>query len=265
MGSYVCVHWTVVWLFPFLLSYWFIQPWMSAPKVGDNVTARLHVMSPGPGNTSCGYSRLTTSLRYLAIILSVYYPTPLKFTFATVSTDLRSYQARHGRMPLDPSSGIMGRCDEFHPIFYDWQSLRVQMLATTWLLCPKMSVNGASTECQQSVKDSDLASWTLQGQWNAANPQSTYQQPLWEKMLLTIFRLPPTLECPQCIHNFNGGSAANTAMRFITLFLNWVLRCQSCLSVLLYNFTNMHAMSHTSDFLLVALESIFKNLHSALP
>jgi hypothetical protein len=36
---------------------------------GDNVTARLHVTCPGPGNTRFIYSRLATSLRSLAIIL----------------------------------------------------------------------------------------------------------------------------------------------------------------------------------------------------
>jgi len=37
--------------FPFLLLYWFMQPRGSAPKEGDNVTARLHVTCPEPGNT----------------------------------------------------------------------------------------------------------------------------------------------------------------------------------------------------------------------
>jgi hypothetical protein len=55
--------------FPFLLLYGFMQPRGSAPKEGDNVTARLHVTCPGPGNTSFIYSRLATSLRSLAIIL----------------------------------------------------------------------------------------------------------------------------------------------------------------------------------------------------
>jgi len=34
-----------------LLLYGFMQPRRSAPKEGDNVTARLHVTCPGPGNT----------------------------------------------------------------------------------------------------------------------------------------------------------------------------------------------------------------------
>jgi hypothetical protein len=80
-----------------------MQPWGSAPKEGDNVTARLHVTCPGPGNTSFIYSRLATSLRSLAIILPelpIYYFTIMTSTFATVSTDIPSYEAIHGRMPL---------------------------------------------------------------------------------------------------------------------------------------------------------------------
>jgi len=67
------------------------------------VTARLHVTCPGPGNTRFIYCRLATSLRSLAIILSylpLYYSTILTSTFATVSTDIPSYEAIHGRMPL---------------------------------------------------------------------------------------------------------------------------------------------------------------------
>ena len=37
--------------FPFLLLYRIMQPRGSAPKVGDNVTAQLHVMCPGPRTT----------------------------------------------------------------------------------------------------------------------------------------------------------------------------------------------------------------------
>ena len=36
----------------FLLLYGFLQRKGSAPKEGDNVTARLRVTCPGPGNTS---------------------------------------------------------------------------------------------------------------------------------------------------------------------------------------------------------------------
>ena len=87
----------------FLLLYGFMQPRGSAPKEGDNVTARLHVTCPGPGITGFIYSRLATSLGSLAIILlylPLYYSTILTSTCATVSTDIPSYEAIHGRMPL---------------------------------------------------------------------------------------------------------------------------------------------------------------------
>jgi hypothetical protein len=53
----------------FLPLYGFMQARGSAPKEGDNVTARLYATCPGPGNTRFKYSRLATSLRSLAIIL----------------------------------------------------------------------------------------------------------------------------------------------------------------------------------------------------
>jgi hypothetical protein len=64
------------------------------------VTARLHVTCPGQGNTSFIYSRLATSLRSLAIMIPLYYSTILTSTFATVSTDIPSYEAIHERTPL---------------------------------------------------------------------------------------------------------------------------------------------------------------------
>jgi len=60
---------------------------------------------------------------------------------------------------------------------------------------------------------------------------------------------PPTIEHPQSINNFCGGSERYTAMYCIVLFLNQVLPGQSFQSVLVYNFTNMHAMSYRSDFI----------------
>jgi hypothetical protein len=80
-----------------------MQPRGSAPKEGDDVMARLYVMCPGPGNTSFIYSWLATSLRSLAIILPylpLYYSTILTSTWATVSTEIPSYEDIHGRMPL---------------------------------------------------------------------------------------------------------------------------------------------------------------------
>jgi len=87
----------------FLLFYGFMQPRGSAPKERDNVTARLHVTCPGPGNTSFIYSRLATSHRSVAIILPylpLYNSTILTSTFPTVSTDIPSYEAIQRRMPL---------------------------------------------------------------------------------------------------------------------------------------------------------------------
>jgi len=67
-------------------------------------------------------------------------------------------------------------------------------------------------------------------------------------MLVTISHLPPTIECLQSINNVCGGSECYTAMNRIVLFLNRVLHGQSLQSVLVSNFTNMHAMSYWSNF-----------------
>jgi len=64
----------------------------------------------------------------------------------------------------------------------------------------------------------------------------------------TISRPPPTIEHARSINNHCGGSVHYTAMRCIAVFLNWVLHGQSFQYVCIYNFTNMHAMSHRSDF-----------------
>jgi hypothetical protein len=48
----------------------------------------------------------------------------------------------------------MGWCDNLYPQSYNQRLLRVKMLVTTSLLCPQMSVNGASTTF-------DVASWIL--------------------------------------------------------------------------------------------------------
>jgi len=45
------------------------------------------------------------------------------------------------------------------------------------------------------------------------------------------------------------GSERYTAINCIMLFLNGVLRGQSLQSVLVFNFTNMHAMSYWSDYI----------------
>jgi len=58
---------------------------------------------------------------------------------------------------------------------------------------------------------------------------------------------PPTIECPRSLNYSGGGSASNTAMNCIAVFLNWVQRSQSLQYVLEYYITNMHAVSDWSD------------------
>jgi len=67
-------------------------------------------------------------------------------------------------------------------------------------------------------------------------------------MLVTISRPPPTITRPQSVNNYFGGSVRYTAMNCIALWLHWVLRGQSFQFVLVYNFTNLHARSHRSEF-----------------
>jgi len=91
------------WIVFFSPLYVFMQPSGSALKEGDNVMAQLLVMCPGPGNTCIIYSQLATSLRSLAIILPQlpsYYSTIMSSTFATVSTDIPSYDTIHRHMSL---------------------------------------------------------------------------------------------------------------------------------------------------------------------
>jgi len=120
-----------------------------------------------------------------------------------------------------------------------------------------MSVNGTSMEYQQSVNGAstmfDLASLIIKRQWNTVNPQWIYWQPLLAKMLVMILRIPPTIKRPWSISNLCRGSVRYTAWNCIVLLLSWVLCGQSFQSVLLYNFTNMHPLSHRSDFFACSL------------
>jgi len=67
-------------------------------------------------------------------------------------------------------------------------------------------------------------------------------------MVLTISHPPPTIQRPPSVNNICGGSECYTTMNCIVLFRNRVIHTQSLLSVFVYNFTNMHAMSYRSDF-----------------
>jgi len=67
-------------------------------------------------------------------------------------------------------------------------------------------------------------------------------------MLVTISRTPPTIERPLTVDSLCGGPERFTAMNWIVLFVNRVLRCQSSQCNLVYAFKNMHAMAYRSDF-----------------
>jgi len=67
-------------------------------------------------------------------------------------------------------------------------------------------------------------------------------------MQATILHLPPTIERLQSVNSFCAGLECYTAIHFILLFLNRVLRGQSLQSELVYNSTNMQPMSYRSDF-----------------
>jgi len=62
-------------------------------------------------------------------------------------------------------------------------------------------------------------------------------------MRVTILPPPPTIERPQSVNGVHGGSEWYTAMNCVVLFLNRVLSGQSLQSNLVFNFTNMLAMS----------------------
>jgi len=66
-------------------------------------------------------------------------------------------------------------------------------------------------------------------------------------MIVVKSCLRSTIERPQCVDSFCGSSERYTAINCIVQFLNGVLHGQSLQSNLVYNFTNMHAMSDRSD------------------
>jgi len=85
-------------------------------------------------------------------------------------------------------------------------------------------------------------------QWNAVNLQWTDWQPLLPMMIVTMSHPTPTIVRPCSVNSLSGGSVHHIAMNCIALFPNWVLCGQSFQYVLVYNFTNMHAISHRSGF-----------------
>ena len=72
---------------------------------------------------------------------------------------------------------------------------------------------------------------------------------LWAaKMLTTISQLLSKNEHQRCVNSVLGGPVNCTATYCTDLFLNQAISRQSSVYVPIFNFTNMHAMSHRSDF-----------------
>jgi hypothetical protein len=67
-------------------------------------------------------------------------------------------------------------------------------------------------------------------------------------MLVTVSQLPSKNEGQLRVNSLCWGSVSETAINWTTVFSNCVINCQSFRYVLVYNFTNMYAMSHRSDF-----------------
>jgi hypothetical protein len=105
----------------------------------------------------------------------------------------------------------------------------------------KINVNGESTIF-------GVASWIIKGQNNYSNLYSNNRPPLWAKMLSTISQPPPRCEHHWSINSLCVGLVSCTVTYYTALFLNQVISCQSSVYVSIFNFTNMHAMSHRSDF-----------------
>ena len=104
-----------------------------------------------------------------------------------------------------------------------------------------------TTSSKWALTIAGLASWTIWGLRKGVNPESTYRLPSLAKIHLTISHLPHTIERPPSVNKFCGGSVRYSAMNCIAWLPNWVLRGQSFHYVLVYNFTNMQAMSHRFD------------------
>jgi len=95
----------------------------------------------------------------------------------------------------------------------------------------------------------------IRGQWHSIDRESTYWVPVWGEILVKMFHTPPTIEQAQIINNVYSSSVSYTAMKCIALLLNCVVHSLSFQYILVYNFANMHAMSHRSDFFCLQLKS----------
>jgi len=118
-----------------------------------------------------------------------------------------------------------------------------------------MSINGASTIFCLALKK-------IKGLWNSINPWSGYRPPVRAEMLVTISQPPTENESQGNINSSCEGWIFNTAKNCTELFLNTVINGKSALYVLVFNFENIHVMSHRSDFFL-ACSSIVNNSEPA--
>jgi hypothetical protein len=112
-----------------------------------------------------------------------------------------------------------------------------------------MSINRASAIFR-------LALWIINWLYNSVNSLSNCWPPLHAKMLSTRLELPSKNEGQRCNNSFGGGSVSCTAMYCTASLLNRVINGQSCLYISIFNFTNMHALSHRSDFYLAGSSKV---------
>jgi hypothetical protein len=134
---------------------------------------------------------------------------------------------------------MKGLWDQIHAYWNRQPRFYAQMLPTALEVCAKISVNGSSTIV-------DFASWIIQGLWNGINSQSTYPHSMLATVLLSTERPPSRIEYWQGVNTFCWGSVCYTEIHCIALFLNYVLLGQSVQYIVVYNITNVHAMSERS-------------------
>jgi len=145
------------------------------------------------------------------------------------------------------SSKIMGQCNHIYPPSNNRPPFYAKMLPTTWQLCCKISVNRASMEHQRRVNDF----------WSCILDSPRAMKRSWSTINQSAARIGNDASdviastsynwAPRERQQFCGSSASYTATNCMAVFLNWVLPGQSFQYVLVYNITNMHAMSHRSD------------------
>jgi hypothetical protein len=91
------------------------------------------------------------------------------------------------------------------------------------------------------------AAWMIKSPGNCVDPFSNYRLFFWANMLSTMSQPHPKIECLRSVNSFCGGLASYTPTYCTALCINQVISHQSSLSVPIFNFTHLHAMSHRSD------------------